>query len=301
METLPKPPDFRLPPALSSAILPTVRAGGFADEVPEKRDPIIPSTCTRDERGGNMRILFAAIAAFASVIVVSSAHAGSVTITTNRDTSLYQENPTFSNGAGAYMYSGLSGGGIRRGLISFDIAGNVPAGATITSASLTLHMSRTNFFNDAQSHSLHVITSPWGEAGSDAGNPGGTGASADPGDATWSHAFFNTTAWTTAGGDFNALASATTSIIDIGFYSWSSPAMVADIQNWLNSPALNHGWILRGNESDLQTAKRFDTREESDSNFHPALLINYTEVPAPGALAAFAAGGLLTRRRRRTA
>jgi hypothetical protein len=143
------------------------------------------------------------------------------------------------------------------------------------------------------------MSSPWGEAGSDAGSPGGSGTAAAVGDATWSHAFYNTIAWTNPGGDFNALASASTVINDIGFYSWSSAAMVSDVQSWLSNPATNFGWALRGNETDLQTAKRFDTHEESDSNFHPALMIQFIEVPGPAGLGAFACAALFGPRRRR--
>jgi hypothetical protein len=53
-----------------------------------------------------------------------------------------------SNGAGNYLHVGVADGRfiddyVRRALVSFDIAGNVPADETITRATLTLHMSMT--------------------------------------------------------------------------------------------------------------------------------------------------------------
>src|SRR5262245_43471445 len=60
------------------------------------------------------------------------------------DNSVFQESPTFSNGAGIYLYSGQAGQigfGARRALLKFDVAGSVPAGSTIDSVSLRLHTS----------------------------------------------------------------------------------------------------------------------------------------------------------------
>ena len=36
--------------------------------------------------------------------------------------------------------------------------------------------------------------------------------------------------------------------------------MVADVQSWLDNPATNFGWLVLGDESDILTAKRFDTQ-----------------------------------------
>ncbi|MEK6675018.1 MAG: hypothetical protein AABZ47_05110, partial [Planctomycetota bacterium] len=67
--------------------------------------------------------------------------ADTVTITSSKDNTLY-EDPLggISNGVGYYMFAGKTGSSVlRRALIEFDIAGNVPAGATINSVSLTLN------------------------------------------------------------------------------------------------------------------------------------------------------------------
>jgi hypothetical protein len=166
----------------------------------------------------------------------------------------------------------------------FNIAGSVPAGATINSASLTLHCSRTNPVVNTYNFSLHRLLADWGEAGSDAGNPGGLGAPAMPGDATWMHRIFNTDLWTAAGGDFAAMASGTQGVGASGAsYTWGSTAqMVADVQGWLDSPATNFGWILIGTEASAGSAKEFESRENVlDAQFRPKLTIEYTaEVPA---------------------
>jgi spore coat protein A len=63
--------------------------------------------------------------------------------------------------------------------------------------------------------------------------------------------------------------------------------MVADVQSWLTTPAQNYGWIVRSNESVIQTTKRFGTRESAGStggvSWKPRLVINYTPQVIAGA------------------
>jgi hypothetical protein len=73
--------------------------------------------------------------------------------------------------------------------------------------------------------------------------------------------------------------SASQSVDATGFYSWSGPALVADVQSWLDNPQNNFGWVLIGNESVPQTAKRFDTRENIETSFRPALSVQYATEP----------------------
>ncbi|MDH3520476.1 MAG: multicopper oxidase domain-containing protein, partial [Myxococcales bacterium] len=70
------------------------------------------------------------------------------------------------------------------------------------------------------------------------------------------------------------------------FYTWSSAAMAADVQAWFNTPANNFGWILIGNEVDLRSVDRFDTRENTTAANRPALTINFTVAAATGACCA---------------
>ncbi len=52
-------------------------------------------------------------------------------------------------------------------------------------------------------------------------------------------------------------------------------ALTADAQSWVNNPSSNFGWCVLGNESAPGTAKRFDTRENSNPNHVPTLQVNY--------------------------
>lgn len=186
-----------------------------------------------------------------------------VRIEAQKDNTLY-EDPFggLSNGAGAHLFAGLTAtGAIHRAALAFDVAGNVPAGAQILSAKLTLHVTRT--ISGPQNVSLHWLSSDWGEGTSDALGEEGTGAAATPGDMTWLHTFHPGSFWSTPGGDFAALASATRAVGFLGPHVWASAEMVVDVQGWLDFPTTNHGWMLVGAEppGGFLTAKRFGSRE----------------------------------------
>jgi hypothetical protein len=166
-----------------------------------------------------------------------------------KDNTLYETtNGTTSNGAGDFLFIGRiatnGGGAKRRAVLKFDVASNIPVGALITSAVLTMHMSKT--ISGTQNASLYKLFADWGEGTSNAGSNEGSGASATTGDATWIHRFFNTTNWTTVGGDFSTINSANTNVSGIG------------------------------NESTTGTAKRFDSRENSTLANRPKLTITFT-------------------------
>lgn len=208
-----------------------------------------------------------------------------VQLTPNLDTSLYEESGNLSNGQGDYLFIGVTASGngnnIRRALLAFDVAGAVPPGATIVSATLRLKLSK-NGPAGSEPATLHRLQTDWGEGSSDAGGEEGGGTTATAGDATWTHAISPSTTWATPGGDFVSTASATTTVgISEGSpYAWSAAGMVSDVQSWLDSPATNFGWVLRGNEASPSTAKRFDSRENPLASDQPLLTIVYRPLAA---------------------
>src|SRR5260370_38018527 len=57
-----------------------------------------------------------------------------------KDNTLYGEDASHSNGAGQYLFSGVTiGGAVRHAFIAFDVAGTIPAGSIIQSVGLQLH------------------------------------------------------------------------------------------------------------------------------------------------------------------
>ncbi len=197
-------------------------------------------------------------------------------VTPTQDNTLYESaTGDISNGAGDYFFVGTTarGASIRRGLLFFDLSGKLPVSATIVSATLQLHMSKTS--SGQSDVALHRLLKVWGQGTSNANSNEGGGATATTGDATWLHTLFNTTLWQTAGGDFVPTTTATLPVVGINFYRWSSPGLVADIERWLANPASNFGWVLVGNETESGTAKRFDTRENPIAANRPQLMIVY--------------------------
>jgi hypothetical protein len=237
-------------------------------------------------------------------LVPTSTWSATTTIGALKDNAIFQSNSNNSAGGAPGIHVGTTGqGSVRRGLIAFDIAANVPTGATITSAELTLALG--NAANTtSRAIGLHRLRKDWGEgtAGSSAVGIAGTGGgfSAAPGDATWSHAMLGSIPWSNPGatGDFNPVASAT---LDVGgsddtLHTWlSTPALVSDVQSWLDAPATNFGWaLINGSEGTNQSIKAFysrsATRDSSglpdslDAAWRPTLVVSYVPEPVAAVL-----------------
>lgn len=222
-----------------------------------------------------------AVVSFIGLPVFEAAAQNVVSWPAARDNTLYEHSTgAVSNGSGSHFFAGRNNrpqDSIRRGLIAFDLIEAVPPGAKIDSVTLQLHMSRTNAGAGEHTINLHRVLAPWGEGVSDAQFEEGGGAPATGGDATWVHTFFDTTMWTTVGGDFSPTISAGQAVADTGFYAWGSTAgMVSDVQAWVDNPLQNFGWILLGDEAAGQSAKRFDSREHETAAYRPVLHIYFS-------------------------
>ncbi len=230
------------------------------------------------------------LAAFAIALLAFGAARGeSVSLTPVADNTVFQGSVGGGNpdnfednscGAGTSVYSGRTDAAFfRRALMKFNIAASIPAGATITSATLTMVVTRSRD-NQNATMTLHRLTRNWGEGSANCAD--GKGVSANAGDATWLSAQHQQVAWTTAGGDFSA-ASASASVgrqnNSVGTWSSTAPgnaAMVTDIQNWLNTPAANNGWAIVGDEARNKTARQFASRESGTTTNRPTLVVNFT-------------------------
>ncbi|MFO0421000.1 MAG: PKD domain-containing protein, partial [Planctomycetota bacterium] len=148
----------------------------------------------------------------------------SVTMESVADTSVYSLNTGASsgtsNGANPQMVCGRAynpnspptipavDNGLRRALVRFDVANNVPAGSTMLGANLQMACTYDPLLpTGAQTVSLHRLTRVWTEGTTNLGI--GLGGAATGGDATWASATSSGSIvnWTTAGGDFVAGAS----------------------------------------------------------------------------------------------
>jgi spore coat protein A len=193
-----------------------------------------------------------------------------------------------SSGACEDVFSGNTNDGFaRRALLQFDVAGNVPAGSTINSVTLTLVVNRSGD-NQSATMTLHPLDLTWGEGSAGCGpRGGGQGEPAGTGDATWLEAEFGSVTWTAPGGDFGAAsASAPVGSANGSLGVWSSATMASDVQGWLDAPATNFGWIVVGDEARSSTTRRFSSREGS---VPPALMIDF-DPPAGSAACCFSDG-----------
>lgn len=216
------------------------------------------------------------------VPVLSSAD--EVLIEADADNTLYEDSQgSVSNGSGAIMVAGRTNGevdSIRRAVLFFDVTGNIPYGAVVESVALKLYLNKGN--GGVREMHLHRLLTDWGE-GDSAVNGGGTGAAAQPGDATWLNTFYPDSYWGSGGGRYVGRVSATQQVGTAGGgndfagpYTWqSTDRLVDDVRRWLHNPEKNYGWILVGDESVPQTAKQFVSRESVSPDLRPMLEVTY--------------------------
>jgi hypothetical protein len=211
-----------------------------------------------------------------------------------KNATIFADTPDNSNGAGPGMFAGTDGTGMAlRGLIQFDVADNVPAGSEIFGVQLELFLGMVAGAGGMGSGptsvniELHALSDDWGDGttGQGAAGIGGTGHGfpANPGDATWTSNFYGTSLWTNPGGDFAATASAVTTVgttVNAGSIWGSTPALVSDVQGWLNNPSTDFGWeLVNTDETDLRTFRAFWTSESSNATLRPELLVTYARLP----------------------
>lgn len=239
-----------------------------------------------DSRSSHLALL--ASAAFAAVTLGAAPlrAASSVDLVPVLDNTLYQD-PLggVSNGLGDHCFAGMtSGASLRRAVFAFDLS-TIPFGSIVLSAEFRLTMDRAAGFSGSRPMTLHRMTAAWGEGTSTFSDPffgGGAGVPATANDATWLHRFYPSDLWTQPGGDFNPTALASTVVPETsGPYQWgSTPEMVAVVQSWVNTPATNFGWMLRGDEAVTPSARRFLTREAANAPGRPHLIVTYASLSA---------------------
>lgn len=247
------------------------------------------------------RVLAFALVAWSIAPICS---ADIVSIAAARDATIYESaDGASANGAGRYLFAGRTNQNLaRRGLLFFDLAGLLPAGAEITSARLQLNLVQANPVGLAWSVSLHRALTPWTTGATNPPDSEGQGAPTLAGDCTWIHASSDGNgggaAWNSVGGDFVAQASASVATQALGLYTLTSAQLLADVRGFADAPTTNLGWFLLGDESTAGTARRFDSADGvAEGGIAPRLEIEFTVVPAPGAIALLALAGVPRRRR----
>jgi PEP-CTERM motif len=221
-----------------------------------------------------------------------------ITIGTLKDASIFNESNN-NNGAGN-LYTGVAGSvvGIRRALLQFDIASSIPVGSTINSVSLRLTQTRHGPNAIVESMEIRPLLAFWGEG---TGANAGTGNAPTAGAVTWNFREFNTNAWSPGGSFGPASGSASFGLTNFTATTFSSqPAMVTDVQSWLNTPATNFGWLLKYvNETTGFGAREIASKENATASWRPQLTIDFTPIPEPSSMTLLAMAAMATTRFRR--
>jgi hypothetical protein len=218
----------------------------------------------------------------AACLLTSIATGQTATLTPIRDNTIYESlsGQQNSNALGVYLFTGLTAANERRrALVQFSLA-SVPAGATVTSAALTVYVDRGSA--STQPITLHRVTSSWGQGTSSASLPGGQGTAATPDDPTWNFSHFNTIEWHSYGGDFVPESSSQVVVgaAEASYTFDSNATIVADVQAWLADPSQNFGWIIVGDETVRGSALRLGSREGTFNA--PVLTVTYSTTPVCG-------------------
>lgn len=220
-----------------------------------------------------------------------AASGDSITLAPDADTSLFSSAPDHNLGANLSLAAGnTSGASPTRGLVRFNPAAAIPAGARILRATVQFHVVRAPVLPSPATFQLHRVLVQWGEGTGGSGVGTGTGSLAGPGEATWISRLHGTAAWSLSGGapgvDFTANASGSADSLALEPVLFpSTDELVADVQTWVNDPAANFGWLLKEQfEGGDSTARRFASREDAVNA--PSLILEYvSETPLKISLA----------------
>jgi hypothetical protein len=230
------------------------------------------------------KFLFDVITFLLTIFTVTAASADIIQLNPVKDNTMYEESGDQSLGAGNHTFMGMTSGdksidpSLRRTLVAFDLS-SIPSNAVINSVQLSFTIDQAPGQSATSDFaSLHRLLSDWGEGASYTDRPGGLGAAAEPGDATWTHTFYDTGTWDTPGGDYGAIASASApfgSSVPETMTFVSTEGLKADVLAWVRNPAINFGWLLRGDEDTEKNARRLGSRENINLPV-PLLTIDYT-------------------------
>lgn len=157
------------------------------------------------------------------------------------DTTITQGTPTATAGSSSNLWTGTTSSGLAQSLIRADLSW-VPAGATVTSARLSLYVSSPT----ATTVRVHRVTSAWDEA---------------------------TTSWTSFAGAYDAT---TATSFATGIWGTRVVDVTALVQTWVDGDA-NHGLLL---EEDAGYRTGYGASENTNAARRPVLEVCFEEPPA---------------------
>lgn len=222
------------------------------------------------------------------------ARADLVEIEASADTTLhefYPENnfgayPHVSIGAIATLKPDSASPYVTRGLFQFDLAARIPARAKVTDARLLLTITFKPAGEPIIGYELHRMLRAWGE-GNKRNSAARSGETATLNEASWSMCLTDVSPWMQPGGAPNVDYAEPPSVTilptkgAVRYTFGSNAAIIADVQDWMEHPANNFGWLVKGAVEDApQSACRFGSREDSNRRLNVPLLFVEFETPS---------------------
>ncbi|MCK4589625.1 MAG: DNRLRE domain-containing protein [Nanoarchaeota archaeon] len=148
-----------------------------------------------------------------------------------------------------------------RGIIWFNLS-HILNGTEIESVSLSLYFYNIPGGDDTgnRTHNVHRVQQsparPWEEL-----------------EVTWDD-YNSTNNWTTPGGDFNATPTNSQTFDSSALGSWISYNVTTDVQDFINNPSTNFGWIIKDiNETEDKTQRDYRSSEYGTALLRPKLEI----------------------------
>jgi hypothetical protein len=206
------------------------------------------------------------------ILITTNAIGTTVNLSATTDSYLYKSSSTENYGAYSelYSYSWAAANMTQRPVLYFDMT-SIPSTATINSATLKLTVVNTGGGAGTKTLEIHKLTRSFTE---------GTGTT--PGSSTsnvsWTN-YTGSTAWTSAGGDFNgAVSASTTCSTTVTLNTQLSWTVTTDVANFVATSANNYGWIMTQTDADAMTYFYFGSRTHGTSAYRPELTVDYTVV-----------------------
>lgn len=167
------------------------------------------------------------------------------------DSYLQSASPNRNNGSRTFMDLN----NVRDGVVKFDISA-IPAGSTITSATLTLVATSVGSASAIKNYGAHRILAAW-----------------DEGAVTWN------TPGSIAGTHFASSPTDMVPVSGVGSYSWD---VTADVAAFADGSAANEGWriIWDSNSNGTNRQVDFGTKENTTPSNRPVLSVTYAAPPS---------------------
>ncbi len=155
-------------------------------------------------------------------------------------------------------------GNVQRGILKFDLTGQVPTGVTITKATLGLFSYNSGQLRGSTGfYGAYPISTNWVYN-----------------QCNWSNAT-SSVAWTTGGGDFAATPDATAPKQGVAnvWYNWD---VTTRVQSWLAGSSTNYGWMIKCVDENNHNQDWLYQSDTSNAVYRPKLVVSDLLAPVPG-------------------